>query len=228
MTLAWAVVVATGKEQELASGVETAFLGIGSRPVLAHVLEACEACRDIEGVIVAASRERMEMVYAMSQRFGINKVRKENVLVGGTTRRMTLEAALRKLEDEVEHVVIQDVCRPFVTPAMIAAVLAGARKHGCAVTGEPVLEPLRQVSKKGMVEGGDPDGELWTVQSPQAFRRSLLEKALAAGQKKKISAPEESALMSLVKADIQMVPAERRNPRLRDANDLAIASQFLP
>ena len=228
MTLAWAVVMATGKEQELVSGVETAFLGIGSRPVLAHVLEAYEACRDIEGVIVAASRERMEMVFAMSQRFGINKVRKENVILGGAARRITLESALRRMEDEVDHVVVQDVCRPFVTPAMISAVLAAAGKSGCAVTGEPVRDPLRQVSKKGLIEGGDPEGDLWLVQSPQAYRRSLLEKALAAAQKKKLAEPEESALMPLVKAGVQMVAAERRNPRLRDATDLAIASQFLP
>ena len=153
---------------------------------------------------------------------------KENVILGGAARRITLESALRRMEDEVDHVVIQDVCRPFVTPAMISAVLAAAGKSGCAVTGEPVRDPLRQVSKKGLIEGGDPEGDLWLVQSPQAYRRSLLEKALAAAQKKKLAEPEESALMPLVKAGVQMVAAERRNPRLRDATDLAIASQFLP
>lgn len=226
MTQAWGIVVATGKEQELASGVETAFLGIGSRPALAHVLEAYESCRDIEGVVVVASRERVEMVAALAQRFGINKVR--NVVSGAPIRRTSVELALRAMDDEVEYVVIQDVCRPFVNSAMVSAVVAAARKHGCAITGEPLAEPVKQVSKHGVVEAACPEGELWLAQSPQAFRLKLLEKALAAASKKKAVAMEESAFMSLIHAEVRVVRAGRRNHCLRDADDLAIASQFLP
>lgn len=222
---AWGLIIADGKGQELIPGTDTAFLGVGSRPVIGHVLTAFDSCPDIEGVVVVAPRARIDNVRSLSVRYGCSRLR--HVLPGGTQRRMCLDAALAVLDDEVEWVVVHDVSRPCVTSAMISRVLQAAFKCGCAITGERIDGPVKRV-KKNVVSGGTwRDGELWLAQSPQAFRRTVLEKALVQARRKKLDLHEESEAVELIGGEVRVVPADRINLRLAKPGDLALAAPLL-
>ena len=61
----WGLVMAAGKAEQLSSEIETAFLYLNDRPVLAYSLEAFNQCPEIDGVVVVVSRERAESVLGM-------------------------------------------------------------------------------------------------------------------------------------------------------------------
>ena len=86
----WGLVMAAGKAEQLSSEIETAFLYLNDRPVLAYSLEAFIQCPDIDGIVVVISRERAESVLAMVQLFGFAKVRK--IVVGGARRAASMAA----------------------------------------------------------------------------------------------------------------------------------------
>ena len=221
----WAIVIATGKSQELTAGAETAFLGVGSRPVLAHVMEAFERCREIEGIVVAASRDRLDMVRALGQRYGCAKLR--SVVLGSAQRRATLEAALKVLDETVGMVTIHDVCRPCITTAMITETVLAARRCGAAIVAAPIHEPVKVSARGTTVERTFREGSLWVAQSPQTFRLELLQQALAAAHKKRLTLEEESAAFELISSEVRLVDPKRLNLRIRTAEDLALAAQLL-
>ena len=88
---AWGLVMATGKSEQLSAEIETAFLYLNDRPVLAYSLAAFMQCPDISGIVVVVSRERAESVLGMVQMFGFSKVRK--IVVGGARRAASMAAS---------------------------------------------------------------------------------------------------------------------------------------
>lgn len=219
----WAVVLATGKDQTLAGGADIAFLGVGNRPALAHAMAAAEGCRDVEGIVVAAPRERIDMVGAMKFRFGFNKLR--TVLPGGTQRISNIGAALDTFEDEVEWAVVLECARPMVTPAMVADTLAGAQRTGAAAMGDAISDPVRVEVRKGEEEALDARC-VWAVQTPQVYRCDLLRKAVAAARKRRGEAPDLTALIDAAGGRVRMVQCPRMNLRLRSADDLTAAAHL--
>ncbi len=223
----WGLILATGRGQQLTSGAETAFLGIGSRPALAHVLAAFEGCAEIEAVVVVAARERLDDVRALNRRFGAAKMAR--VVPGFQARRASVRAGLEALGEDAAFVVVHDAARPCVKPAQIAAVAQAARRHGNGVMAAQVTEPVVEVSGRAMKsDRGLWDRAIWTLQTPQCYRRELLEKMLKAADRKRLKIEDEAAALPLVGESIRLVPTEFLNLRLRAADDLALAAQLLP
>ena len=219
----WAIVLATGKDQELSGGADVAFLGVGNRPALAHAMAAAETSRDVEGIIVVAPRERVDMVSAMKFRFGFNKLRA--VLPGGAQRLANIGAALESFEDEVEWAVLLECSRPMVTHAMVSTTLAEAQRTGAAAMGEVISDPVRVEIRKGEV-GALEARCVWAVQTPQAYRTELLRKALAAGRKRRGDAGDLTTLIDAAGGHLRMVQSPRMNLRLRSADDLTAAAHL--
>lgn len=219
----WAIVLATGKDQELSGGAEVAFLGVGNRPALAHAMAAAEGCRDVEGIVVVSPRERIDMVRALKFRFGFNKLRA--VLPGGAQRLANIETALETFEEEVEWAVLLESARPLATPGMVAAVLADAQRTGAASTGELTADPVRVEVKKGEIEDLQARS-IWLVQTPQAYRVDLLRKAVAAGRKRRGETSDLTVLVDAAGVKIRMTPSPRMNLRLRTADDLTAAAHL--
>ena len=87
----WGLVMATGKAEQISSEIETAFLYLNDRPVLAYSLAAFNQCPEIEGIVVVVSRERAESVLGMVKLFGFAKVKK--IVVGGAKRARTTSSS---------------------------------------------------------------------------------------------------------------------------------------
>jgi len=165
----WGLVMATGKSEQISSEIETAFLYLNDRPVLAYSLSAFMRCADIEGIVVVVSRERAESVLGMVQMFGYSKVRK--IVVGSARRSASMAAGLEHVDDEVEFVCVHDASRPLVTPALISETVRCAWKHGSGVAAAEIADAVVSAKKGAVDERQDVDGRLWTVGSPQAYPR---------------------------------------------------------
>lgn len=100
--------------------------------------------------------------------------------VGGSTRSGSTEAALSLLQSlellEAEHTIaFHDAARPFASEALIQRVFEEAERSGATVCGLPVSVSLRKVD--GTQSRALPRGDIWEVQTPQAFRGDILRSA---------------------------------------------------
>jgi 2-C-methyl-D-erythritol 4-phosphate cytidylyltransferase len=220
--LTWGLVIASGKSEQAGDTVDTAFLGVGDKPLIVYVLQAMQECSEIDGIVAVVSRERMEALRGLSKMFGFTKLRR---IAAGTTQRFSsLQAGLRTLDDGVTMVAIHDVSRPFIKPDMIAEVVKAGKRYGCGVAARKVLETVKRVDKGQKVAASERNGQYFLAQTPQVIRRDLLEKGL---EKKKAIYAEESSYIEDLKEEVHLVPLPGMNFKIESAEDIGWASTLL-
>lgn len=129
----------------------------------------------IDELIVTISPEN-ETVY---RRILIDEAHLPVTLVhGGAERHLSAMKGLDATRGDI--VVVHDGVRPFVTEDLIMSVLDAAIDQGAAMLGTPSTVQVKLVNDEGFIEGSLDRAHSWLGQTPQAFRRPLLQRAYEA------------------------------------------------
>jgi 2-C-methyl-D-erythritol 4-phosphate cytidylyltransferase len=100
------------------------------------------------------------------------------VVDGGDSRSDSVRRALAALPESVQVVLVHDAARPLVPGTLVAAVVAAVRAGADAVVpGLPVVDTVKQVDAAGAVVATVDRSALRAVQTPQGFRRAVLDAA---------------------------------------------------
>lgn len=217
----WGVLIACGKEQEIAAGSDTSFLGIGPHPALIYSLRAFEKAETIEAVLVAVRKERMDSVVTFAQMYGLTKLRK--VLAAAPTRRQTIQNAVNEIGSDANVICLHDAARPCVKAPLINETVRAAAKTGCAVAAMKSADPARLVEKSMKVSEVVDASSLWLIQYPQAFKAQVLASSLSKFPKGKSFGIDESEFVTQMKKPVQVVESPRSNIRVTDREDLQLA-----
>lgn len=220
----YGVVVAAGKSERMGVNVDKAFLSLGTRPVLAYSLLAFEKCHDIDGIILVCRKDKMDSARAMASLFGISKLKR--VVAGGTKRQVSVGNGLAVLADDVDIVAVHDGARPCVTPELISETIKSAKRYGSGVAAVKVTDTVKHVESGLTVSRTVDRTKLWAVQTPQTFKRDLLEKAFDRIKKKNATVTDEASAVELV-SEVHLVGAPVSNIKITTADDLALAAALL-
>jgi 2-C-methyl-D-erythritol 4-phosphate cytidylyltransferase len=141
------------------------------------------------------------------------------VVPGGNTRAASVRAGLKALPD-CDVVVVHDAARPLASQrlftAVIDAVMAGA---DAAIPGLRVTDTIKRIANRdgqSIVVGTIDRSELVTVQTPQAFRRDVLERA----HHTMSDATDDAALVEAMGGVVVIVIGEVSNLKITDPSDL--------
>lgn len=144
-------------------------------------------------------------------------VAREGGVAGGTSRSESVRNGLAQVPTEATIVCVHDGARPFADTALfarvIAAVTAGA---DAAIPGTPVADTIKQVDDASSVVHTPPRSHLVAVQTPQAFRASVLRAAHATGAE----ATDDAALVEAAGGRVVVVAGDARNRKITDPDDL--------
>lgn len=221
----WGLIIACGRPEQLQPSVETPFLNLGSRPVLAYVLQAFEQCPDIQGVLVVADKSRCDTVVGMAQMFGYAKLR--GVVPGGVSRQTSVVAGLEKLDEDVTLVCVHDATRPCVTPSLISETVKAAKRYGSGVAAIPSADTIKVVERGQTVTQSFAPGVTWIAQTPQCFRRDGLEKGYAVASRKRIQVADDAEAFALTRHEVHLVTGSPQNIKIREPADLNVAARYL-
>ena len=194
----WTVVVGGGNGQRF--GKQKQYELIGDRRVIDHSKAVAEQMSDGAVVVVPASD-------AVAER----------AIAGGNSRSASVRAGLAAVPDDATIVCVHDAARPLASPAVyervIAAVAAGA---DAAVPGIPVADTIKVVEANGTVVATPDRSTLVAVQTPQAFRASVLRAAHAGGG----DATDDAALIEQAGGTVVVVEGDHLNRKITLPDDL--------
>lgn len=221
---AWAIILACGKSEQIAADVDTAFLQLGEQPILAHSLIAFERCREIDGVVVVAAKDRLDSVVGMARMYGTPKLKK---IVGGAIQKTSsIKAGLNALEAENPSIiVIHEASQPCVTPHVISETIKGAKRYGLAAAAEKMDVPIAIVPKGLKATKSMNGNSIWALEMPVAIKRDQLEKILGMGKSK--TKVEESDFPEKLYKGAYLVQTDRPNLRIRNVSDIQIIAAAL-
>jgi len=192
---------------------------LGGHSVLLWSLQAGEAAGCFREIIVVAPSEKLAAVTAVTS--GREGVR---VIAGGATRTASSWAALDAARD-ADVLALHDAARPFVPPSLFQRCVEIAEAGGSAVAGLPLADTVRRANEAGASREEIEREGLWAAQTPQVFRRDLLEKARAAAGDRSFS--DDAAAVVAAGLSVRMVPGERRNLKITTFEVLAYARELV-
>lgn len=141
------------------------------------------------------------------------------VVQGGATRADSVRSGLAEAEGEL--VAIHDAARPFVSEAVITAVLTAAAADGAAAPAVPVKDTIKIADGAGRVAATPDRASLYAVQTPQCFRRSLYLQALSAVAGEKASrVTDDCSLFELAGLPVTLTEGDYANYKITTKEDL--------
>ena len=218
-----AIIAAGGRGVRLGADRPKQFLDIGGRSILEMSVAALAASDRIDEIVVALPQDHLE---ATAKAFkGLTK-RPLNFVSGGARRQDSVANAFAKTSAQADVIVIHDAARPFVTQDVIGRAIDGAKSHGAAIAAVGVRDTVKQTGD------ANPDGSrliratisrdtVFLAQTPQAFRRDILARALSEGAE--VDATDEAMLVERLGLPVHVVEGDARNIKITTPEDLANA-----
>lgn len=148
-----------------------------------------------------------------------------DIVIGGAARADSVGNALAQVREDAEFVAVHDAARPLLAKKWIDAVFAAAESNGAALLGRPVSSTLKRVGRDGRIVETVSRENLWEAQTPQVFRREVLEEAYA--KRDGFSATDEAQLVERIGHPVQFVECSAVNLKITTRDDLRIAEKLL-
>ncbi len=239
------LIVAAGKGERLGAALPKAFVDVGGRPLIAWSIDAFVAAGVGEIVLalpapgalpdgfIARADDDAEAraAAAIVLPVGVKTV------TGAAERSHSVRAALAASSGDV--ILVHDAARPLITPAfadLAAGALADAPLEGgaagaadlaAAIIAAPVVDTIKRSADGRHVDATLTRSELWAVQTPQAFRRDWLERAMAQGDDVLATATDDASIVESLGGRVALVPAPGPNLKVTTQQDLTVIELLL-
>ncbi|MEO8483679.1 MAG: 2-C-methyl-D-erythritol 4-phosphate cytidylyltransferase [Acidobacteriota bacterium] len=213
------IIVAGGRGQRLGGPVPKQLLDVGGRTLLQRSVLAFDLHHAVSDIVVVLSRDLVAFGPAL---VGAT-TRPCHYVAGGERRQDSVCAGLAALPASADIVLIHDAARPFVSDAVIDRVIDATQRSGAVVPAMKVRDTVKRVHAGGpYVTETIPRDEVWLAQTPQGFRRPILEAAVALGAQG-VEATDEAMLAERAGHRVEIVPGDERNMKITTAEDLMAA-----
>ena len=216
-----AVLLAAGRGERLGTDLPKGFVELAGRPLLSYAVEAVRGCHDIDSVAVAVPVGYEDRALEIAGPRGVD------VVLGGASRQASVENSLSIFLSDLsplpEAVVVHDVARPLATSELFDRVLAALEGADGAIPAIPVVDTIKRVFEGVVTETLRRDS-LIAVQTPQAFRTDVLERAHSAARREGVTATDDAALLERIGARVVVVEGDTRNIKITTPEDLQLAA----
>jgi 2-C-methyl-D-erythritol 4-phosphate cytidylyltransferase/2-C-methyl-D-erythritol 2,4-cyclodiphosphate synthase len=195
---------------------------VGGQSILERSVSAYAEHPRIDEVIVALPPELVADAPTLLAGAG----RSVRVVAGGGRRQESVLNAFQVLSDRCDLVVIHDAARPLVSSELITRTILAALETGAAVAAVKSADTVKRA--RAGAGGGEivaetlPRDAIVLAQTPQAFRRSVLQAALSLG-KDSGDATDEAQLAERAGYPVRIVEGEPTNIKITIPEDLVVA-----
>ena len=209
------ILAAAGSGARFESTVPKQFLQFQGKPIYLFALETIgELCEEIAVVV-----PREWLVRVRKEQSELDLRERVNVVKGGPSRQESVALGLQALSPGVTRVLVHDAVRPFVTPSLVGRVLAGLQHGAACVPVLPIAETVKEVDGHRVLRTLN-RSRLRLAQTPQAFDREVLERALIRAAKEGISATDEATLVERAGESVYTVDGEQENIKITWKQDM--------
>lgn len=199
------------------------FIDLARRPVWLRSAEVFLRHPQVVQTILVISPDDQEW---FRERFAANLALMDlHVVPGGQERADSVANGLAHLRDEVEYIAIHDAARPLVDTELVDRVFEAALQHGAAIPAIPISSTVKRCSDALVQQTVDRSG-LWAAQTPQAFRRSILEQAYQS--RGEFVATDDAQLVERTGHSVHVVEGSPLNLKITTRDDLRVAAALLP
>ena len=228
-----AIIAAGGRGQRFGGVQPKQLLLVGGRPILERSVMAFVSHPEVDALNVALPPGLVDDPPAYLRR----TEKPLRIVAGGERRQDSVANAFGATAEASDVIVIHDAARPFASADLIARTIAAAAESGAAVAAlqsrdtvkqaeawrEADAEMWRGASALRVVKATLPRETIYLAQTPQAFQRDVLRRAIEMGARDRLDATDEAALVELAGLPVRIVDGEASNIKITTPEDLSVA-----
>ncbi len=215
------IIVAGGGGTRMGGTIPKQFRLLGGRPVLAHTIARFRRALPAAQLIVVLPEAHIAYWNDLKARFDLPA---HTVVAGGAERFDSVRRGLEAVAYDAELVGVQDAVRPLGSVELIRRAAAEAAVYGSAIPVVEAVDSYRTLDAEGGSRILDRRA-LRIVQTPQFFRRALLDRAYE--QPYTAAFTDDASVVEASGETVHLCAGERRNLKLTTPDDLAIAAALL-
>ena len=149
-----------------------------------------------------------------------------SVVTGGKERQDSVANALAQVPEGTRWVAVHDGARPFAGPELFLRVWEKAREEQAAIAAVPCKDTIKMDDTQGHVDRTLERSRLWAVQTPQIFRRELLEEGFCLAQGSHLAVTDDASLVEALGRPVALVKGSYDNRKITTPEDLAWAQDL--
>lgn len=209
------IIVAGGSGSRM--GRPKQMLPLAGKPALVHTIAAFKQVPQVRQIVVVTAPENFPVL----ETYFTDLV----FTTPGDTRLESVKKGFACVDQAAVLVAVHDGARPLVSPQYIADCLAAAQTYGAAVLAVPVKDTVKVASEQFVSRTLD-RSTLWAAQTPQAYRREILQRALEQFGTL-LQATDESQLVEKTGVRVRLVASDYKNNKITTPEDLLFAQTLM-
>ena len=219
-----AVIVAAGNSKRMNDGVDKLAVELSGKPLLAWTISRFESTEIIDEIIVVTREDEVEKVKEMTKSEGFRKV--SSVVKGGVYRQQSAQNGLDATSNDSKVVLVHDGARPLIRTSDIERIAESAEENGAALLAIPSKDSVKEV-QNGIVKQTLPRESVWLAQTPQGFRKELLQEAFSSAEKEGYIGTDEASLVERIGKEVAVVEGHSNNIKVTVSSDIRVVRSLL-
>ncbi|MFJ8072122.1 2-C-methyl-D-erythritol 4-phosphate cytidylyltransferase [Peribacillus sp. NPDC096447] len=216
------VIPAAGQGKRMKAGKNKLFIELSGIPIIVYTLRVFEEDPDCRGIILSINPAEKDYFNQLIAAYGLKKVK--TLVMGGKERQQSVYNGLQHAEEDI--ILVHDGARPFINIGQISELTTAASLHGGAVIAVPVKDTIKKAANKEVVETVE-RSSLWAVQTPQAFRVSILKSAYEQAEAEAFLGTDDASLLERINEQVVIIEGNYDNIKITTQEDLYFAEAIL-
>ena len=216
---------AAGAGRRMKADRNKVLLELSGVPILLRTLRRFSAVPAVAELIVVVAKDEIAFVEEMLEK--AQGLKPWRVVQGGAERQYSIANGMAHLAADADIVLVHDAARPLVSLAAIEAVIFAAREKGAAIAAVRAKNTIKVVGEDGRVEATPARASLWEVQTPQGFRREILQRAYEKAAQDGFLGTDDASLVERIGEAVFVVESDYGNLKITTPEDLWMAEALL-
>lgn len=214
-----AIILAGGAGRRM--GRDKIYLKILSRPMIEWTVDRFLKTSMFNEIVLVLTPKNIRLHKDEWSKKGVK------IAVAGRTRMLSLKNGFSCVSKDIKFIAVHDGARPLVSNSLIKRCMLMAYKYGACVPSVPLKDTIKKVSKdqKSIKETLNRNC-CRLIQTPQCYRREILEKILEKADFKK-DYSDESQILENSNIKIRTVESDYSNIKVTTPEDIIIAEAFM-
>lgn len=217
------IIPAAGSGKRMGAGYNKLFLKLDNRPIILHTLDVFGSDERCNKIILVIQQDEKDIFteLLLKSRYA-SKIK---MVYGGDERQYSVYNGLNSALNS-GIILVHDGARPFIRLETIGRLVEVAEGNGAAIAAVPVKDTIKKAIDLEVVETVE-RSSLWQVQTPQAFRFSILMSAHEMAFKERFLGTDEASLVERIGQSVKIVESDYENIKLTTPEDLYFAEAIL-
>lgn len=213
------IIPASGSGKRFRGKIPKQFVRIKGKELIILTLEKFNSIGKINSIIISTQKKFFGKIIRLVLEKKMNKVTK--IVEGGERRMDSVYNALMNINcRKNDFIIIHDAVRPFVSKSLIERLIKETKKFNAVIPGIPINDTVKRTDKKFIVQNTIPRENLFSIQTPQAFRYDILVKSFEKAYRENNTGTDEAAIVEYAGYKIKLIEGDSVNMKITTREDL--------